>query len=92
MSQLEWTLDRLSYQGHYLEAVGMSQLEWTLDRLSFQGHYLGSRYVTAEVDTRPTELPGTLSGDSRYVTVGVDTRQTELPGQRWGQLLWKVIN
>ena len=31
MSHFEWTLDRLSYQGHYLETVGMSQFEWTLD-------------------------------------------------------------
>ena len=58
----------------------MSQLEWTLDRLSYQGHYLESRYVTAGVDTRLTELAGTLSGDIRYVTVGVDTQPTELPG------------
>ena len=58
----------------------MSQLEWTLDRLSYEGHYLESRYVTAGVDTRLTELTGTLSGDIRYVTVGVDTQPTELPG------------
>ena len=30
MSQLEWTLDRLSYQVHFLETVAIPQFEWTL--------------------------------------------------------------